>query len=166
MKGILFSFECNQYKEFSSFYPAPTLIDGQLWPTVEHYYQAMKTLDPYEREYIRLRPTAWQAKAAGQRTRLRPDWLSVRDQVMKTALIAKFTQHPPLRERLLATGDDRLHLCNPKDSYWGSNGRDRLGELLMEVRAMLRNGEAAGQAGYVDQVLPLARAAPLAAKPG
>jgi ribA/ribD-fused uncharacterized protein len=66
---------------------------------------------------------------------------------MLTALRAKFDQHPKLREGLLSTGDERLVERSDKDSYWGDgphgNGRNRLGELLMQVRAELR--EAASQ---------------------
>jgi len=37
----------------SHFYPSPILLDGEIWPTVEHYYQAQKSDDPAYRDAIR-----------------------------------------------------------------------------------------------------------------
>jgi ribA/ribD-fused uncharacterized protein len=73
---------------------------------------------------------------------MRPDWLTERDDAMRRALRAKFTQHESLRALLVATGDARLVEHTAKDSYWGDggdgSGRNRLGELLMELRDQLR----------------------------
>lgn len=33
----------------SRFHPAPIDLDGESWPTVEHYYQAQKSLNPAHR---------------------------------------------------------------------------------------------------------------------
>lgn len=72
----------------------------------------------------------------------RPDWNAVKDEVMMTALRAKFTQHPELHELLLSTGDAVLIEHTKNDSYWADGGdgtgRNRLGELLMELRSELR----------------------------
>jgi N-glycosidase YbiA len=62
---------------------------------------------------------------------------------MLDALRAKFTQHEGLKSKLLATGDARLVEHTKNDSYWADGGdgtgRNRLGELLMKVRAELRS---------------------------
>jgi ribA/ribD-fused uncharacterized protein len=66
----------------------------------------------------------------------------VKDDVMRRALRAKFEQNPELREQLLATGEAHLIEHTATDSYWGDggdgSGLNRLGELLMELRAQLR----------------------------
>jgi len=61
---------------------------------------------------------------------------------MRRALRAKFTQHPDLRTLLLGTGDEEIVENAPGDYYWGcgkdGSGKNRLGALLMELRAELR----------------------------
>src|SRR5580704_7181984 len=37
----------------SHFHPSPIQLDGEVWPTVEHYYQAQKSSDPAYRQAIR-----------------------------------------------------------------------------------------------------------------
>ena len=73
---------------------------------------------------------------------LRRDWESVKDNVMREALRAKFTQHPQLQSLLLETGDAVLVEHTTNDGYWADGGdgtgKNRLGILLMELRAALR----------------------------
>jgi len=74
---------------------------------------------------------------------LRRDWEKVKDNIMREAVLAKFTQHEDLRAILLGTGDARLVEHTVNDSYWGDggdgSGRNRLGEILMSVREELRS---------------------------
>ncbi len=143
MKPIYFFSKNDAWYELSNFSPHGFEDQGSYWPTVEHYYQAQKFLgsgNAAYRERIRLAPTAKQAKELGQaRTHpLRKDWEAVKEQVMRFALRKKF-QKPELRCLLLSTG--RAPLCenSPFDHYWGLGkhgaGRNRLGILLMELRA-------------------------------
>lgn len=128
----------------SNFYPASFVLDGKRWATSEHYFQAQKFEDAALKEQIRKTNGPMEAALMGRRKDLpcRKDWLSVRDGVMKKALVAKFTQNEDIREELLATGDAKLVEDAPNDSYWGwgwdHKGRNRLGQLLMEVRAELQ----------------------------
>ena len=73
---------------------------------------------------------------------LRLGWEGVKDDIMREALRAKFTQHPALQTLLLATGDAELVEHTTNDRYWADggdgSGRNRLGQLLMELRAQLR----------------------------
>lgn len=73
---------------------------------------------------------------------LRKDWESVKDQIMRKAVLAKFTQHDDLQELLLSTGDAKLVEHTTNDSYWGDgsdgSGKNMLGRILMEVREQLR----------------------------
>ena len=61
---------------------------------------------------------------------------------MGEVLRAKFTQHPQLRSLLLSTGDAELVEHTANDNYWADggdgSGKNRLGQLLMELRSELR----------------------------
>lgn len=114
------------------------------WPTVEHYYQAMKFPDdPAWQEEIRRAPTPARAKKMGlaRDHPLRGDWDTIKERVMKKALLAKFRQNPGLLALLQKTGDKPLVEASPGDSYWGAGrggkGQNRMGALLAEVRAEL-----------------------------
>ena len=65
---------------------------------------------------------------------------------MLAALRAKFTQHDELKAVLLGTGDAELVEHTANDRYWGDggdgSGKNRLGALLMQVRAEIRAAEA------------------------
>jgi hypothetical protein len=127
--------------------------------TVEHYFQASKTLDPAEHDDIRMLATARQAKRAGRRVALRDDWELVKADVMRRALRAKF-EGEPFRSALLVTGERLIVEESDRDLEWGARraangweGQNRLGQLLVEVRAELR---AQSGAAEVEQlVLPL-----------
>ena len=66
--------------------------------------------------------------------------------VMREALRAKFEQHSVAREALLATGCRPIVEASPTDAFWGSghgsNGGNKLGRLLMELRDELAKREA------------------------
>ncbi|PRQ10242.1 NADAR family protein [Enhygromyxa salina] len=129
--------------EFSNFSSHPIELDGQLWATTEHYFQAQKFHDPELRERVRLAPSPGQAAKLGRRLAgLRADWEQVKESVMLDALRAKFGQHPRLARLLLGTGDAELVEHTRNDSYWADggdgSGRNRLGVLLMQLRAELR----------------------------
>lgn len=134
-------------QELANFAPFGFEEEGLFFPTVEHYFQAQKFLGPENaayREAIRRARSPRAAKALG-RTRtiaIRSDWDTVRDQVMLDALRKKFAA-PRLRALLLETGLRQLVEASPTDSYWGcgrsGRGKNRLGQLLMQVRAELRS---------------------------
>jgi predicted NAD-dependent protein-ADP-ribosyltransferase YbiA (DUF1768 family) len=50
---IIFAFRSRQWGWLSNFSPYPFVLDGVSWPTVEHFYQAQKSLYAGERERIR-----------------------------------------------------------------------------------------------------------------
>lgn len=135
------------YGEFSNFAAFPIRLKERDWPTVEHYFQAQKFAGTEHEEVIReVRSPMIAARLGRDRSRpLRPDWDSARDEVMREALRAKFDQHPRLRSLLLRTGGARLVEHTRNDRYWGDGGdgtgRNRLGELLEEIRTELRQTE-------------------------
>jgi ribA/ribD-fused uncharacterized protein len=145
----------------SHFYPSPIELDGEHWPTVEHYYQAQRSFDPAYRDAIRAAETPARAKqlaanpepgrwaaqaswfiAAGKTPRA--DWPQVKLDIMRRADHAKYTQNADLCGRLLATGTASLVEDSPHDGFWGT-GRDGAGlnwagRILMEVREELQTG--------------------------
>lgn len=129
---------------FSNFSNHPIELDGKIWKTTEHYFQAKKFEGCPDEEEIRLASTPMLAAKMGrERNRpLRSDWESVKEDVMFRALEAKFVQYPDLQEVLLETGDDILIEHTVNDSYWGNGGDDsgknRLGYLLMQLRHQLQ----------------------------
>jgi len=128
-----------------NFYRAAFTLAGAEWPSVEHYYQAMKFSEPAYRERIRLASTPREAKNLGQSrdVPLRSDWETGKLEVMQQAVAAKFLAQAnhALRQRLLATGKARLIEASPTDSYWGigsdGKGLNHLGRILMELRDTL-----------------------------
>ncbi len=142
---ILFYEEYLAFGFLSNFASCPILLKGQLWPTTEHYYQAQKYAGTAIEALVRQAPSPLNSK---EMTRLaeyprRADWDAVKDEVMRAALLAKFTQHDHLQAQLFATGDAVLVEHTPNDTYWadggdGGTGQNKLGKLLMDVRAELR----------------------------
>ena len=109
-----------KYAFLSNFYHAPFTYDGIEYPTNEHFFQAMKTLDQEERKKIAAAATPGKAKRLGRHVILRPDWEIIKLDVMKEGLALKFAD-PKLREKLLATGDEILVEGNWwHDNTWGS----------------------------------------------
>jgi len=126
-----------KYVFLSNFYPCPIYLLDEWYPSVEHAYQAAKTLNPLERKDIRTARTAAGAKKAGRRITLRPDWDQVKLDIMRDLLTQKFTD-PVLRAALKATEDTELVEGNWwGDRFWGvckGVGENHLGHLLMDIR--------------------------------
>lgn len=142
---ILFYSVTDDYGEFSNFAPYSIHLDRQTWPTVEHYFQAHKFLDKTYQQKIRKTGSPMQAAILGRdrKQKLRKDWESIKVQVMRRALVAKFQQHSDLSDLLFSTGDAKLVEHTENDAYWGDGGdgkgKNMLGQLLMEVRQLLRD---------------------------
>jgi ribA/ribD-fused uncharacterized protein len=134
-----------EYAFLSNFYEAPVEKGGIVYPTNEHFFQAMKTLDNEERKKIAAALTPGQAKRMGRKVKLRPDWDSVRLQIMREGLVLKFLCHKDLAKKLVATGDAYLEEGNWwNDTFWGvcnGAGCNMLGKLLMQLREELRGNE-------------------------
>jgi ribA/ribD-fused uncharacterized protein len=132
-----------KYAFLSNFEQSPFTVDGITFPTVEHWFQAFKTLDPREFRAIAAAETPGKAKRMGRHVILRPDWEEVKVDVMREGLRKKFAI-PEFRVKLLATGDEELMEGNTwHDNTWGNcvcakcqniPGRNMLGMLLMELR--------------------------------
>ncbi len=150
MTNTIYFYDLKQkYGEFSNFYKAPININGENYPTSEHYYQAAKFLGPKasksDRKYasiISKQTTPGKAfQLARQQLRYqypwqkelnviiekyekrgvkpRREWESIKDNIMRRVVYAKFTQHQNLETLLCSTGDSRLAEHTKRDSYWG-----------------------------------------------
>lgn len=127
------------YRFLSNFWPGLVLLDGRQYYSVEAAYQASKTNDlalrvPFE-QYSPV-----EAKRAGKYLTLRPDWESVKLDVMLGLLKQKFAPGSKLYDDLLQTKP--LHIQEGNywgDKYWGvclktGTGENHLGRLLMQLR--------------------------------
>ena len=130
------------YAYLSNFSQAPVELDGLIYPTVEHAYQAAKTPSVILRKAIRAAPTPAAAKRTGRSLPLRPDWDQVRIPIMDQLLRQKFAPCQNAAGLLLATGNRELVEGNTwGDRFWGvcsGVGENNLGKLLMAIRSDLR----------------------------
>lgn len=136
-----------KYAFLSNFFHSPFAYDGIEYPTVEHFFQAMKTLDQEERKKIAAADSPGKAKRMGRNVQLRGDWEEVKYTVMCVGVERKFDAHPELASKLIATGDTILIEGNSwHDNTWGScfcpkcasiAGKNWLGEILMKRREEL-----------------------------
>ena len=133
----------DKYGCFSNFSPYGFELDSVYWSTSEHYFQAQKFAGTPHADQIRQVKTPKDAARMGrERSRpLRPDWEQVKDDIMRKAVLRKFETHADIREILLSTGNELIVENAPGDYYWGcgadGSGKNRLGQILMEVREML-----------------------------
>ena len=146
MTIYFYSTRDKDYGCFSNFSRHGFELDGQWWPTSEHYFQAQKfaTTDRPWFEKIREVKTPKDAAKMGRSREhpLRQDWEDVKDEIMQRAVLCKFQTHTDIREILLATGDEEIVENAPGDYYWGcgkyGTGQNKLGQILMTVREILR----------------------------
>jgi len=129
------------HRFLSNFSPAPVWLDGIEYPTVEHAYQAAKTVDEKWRNEIRLATTPAEAKRLGRQCPMRRDFDSI--EVMRDLLEQKF-KSGIRRALLIGTGAHILVEGNTwGDTFWGmcnGKGENMLGILLMEVRQKIVDG--------------------------
>lgn len=147
-----------KYRFLSNFYPCKIEHQGITYPSVEHYYVAMKVNDqqlingkyytPGDfREMIsKVKEPAF-VKKIGAKAKLRPDWDSKKLEVMNWGIREKFKDEN-LKELLLSTGDQELIEGNFwKDFFWGvcnGKGQNHLGKILMTVRDEIRGIKKTG----------------------
>lgn len=140
---------------FSQWYDAPFVVDGQRYPTAEHFMMAEKASlfgDQATREKILLAPDPGKAKALGRQVRGFDDarWRQHRFSIVVRANQEKFSQNLELWRFLQRTGDQVLVEASPVDRIWGIGlaqddqkakdpnqwqGLNLLGFALMQVRS-------------------------------
>lgn len=126
-----------RFRFLSNFWPVDIIFEGDAYPSVEHAYQAAKTLHKDDRDVIRRANTPGIAKRLGKKVPMRDDWDEVKLTIMRELLIQKF-KSKTLRSRLRELADVQLIEGNYwGDTFWGvckGKGENRLGKLLMEIR--------------------------------
>ena len=147
-------FDGTEYEFLSNFWPSELKLthlyldkvstEPLKYATVEHAYQACKTLNVEERFAIRTAPHPSGAKRLGRICTLREDWEEIKYDVMLDLLRKKFSNaHYELMNKLIETGEDHLVEGNTwHDNNFGvcvcvkcgSMGKNMLGKLLMKVR--------------------------------
>jgi hypothetical protein len=145
---IIDYFDAPPYEWLSNFYPHRIEWKGQRWDTTEHAFQAAKTHNMNYQHKIRAAESPGQAKWLGQARQfdrfgiaLRPDWETVKYDIMIDLLRIKFSDHE-LARWLMSTDDAHLIEGNTwNDTCWGvcnGVGANNLGRSLMLVRAEVR----------------------------
>jgi ribA/ribD-fused uncharacterized protein len=143
-EAILFYCIDEPYGEFSNFSKHGFWVDGVRWRTVEHYFHAHKFHDVELRNTMRNVQSPMEVANMGRDRRhpLRNDWESVKDDIMRFAVLETFKQNEDAREVLLSTGNSQLIEHTKNDNYWADGGdgtgRNMLGIILMETRDYLK----------------------------
>ncbi|SEI16690.1 NADAR family protein [Pseudomonas fuscovaginae UPB0736] len=139
---------------FSQWYDAEFTVDGQRYPTAEHFMMAEKAAlfdDQDIRSQVLQAPTPNAAKALGRKVSGfdNEQWLQHRYSIVVRANQAKFSQNPELETFLRETGSRILVEASPVDNIWGIGlaqddprandpnswqGLNLLGFALMQVR--------------------------------
>ena len=141
----------------SNFYPCEIEHKGIKYPSVEHYYVAMKVTEiqlfdgvHYTagdfRELISKVKLPGDVKKIGQRVKIRKDWDDKKLQFMEWGVREKF-KDPKIAELMLLTGvQDMIETNWWHDNFWGScscpkcvnSGQYNLGKILMTIRSEIR----------------------------
>ena len=129
-----------KYRFLSNFFPCEITYEGITYPSVEHAFQAAKSLDLKERKSISELKTPGQAKKYGKQVNLRQEWEKIKFDVMETLVRQKFST-TELKEKLLKTGKADLEEGNTwGDTTWGvynGIGDNHLGKILMKIRGTI-----------------------------
>ncbi len=143
---------------FSQWFAAPFEVDGQRYPTAEHWMMASKARlfgDAVALERILAAPSPASAKKLGRQVRGFDEakWGQARFAAVSFGSVAKFSSAPALRELLLRTGESILVEASPTDRIWGIGlgaehpaakdaarwrGLNLLGFALVRARGILR----------------------------
>ncbi len=126
----------DDYRYLSNFHHSTMTINRITWPTVEHYYQAMKTADTTMWERMARLTRPGDARVFGQLLSMRSDWDQIKLAAMYKGLVNKFSD-PLLRTCLLTTPGYLEETNGWGDKFWGkvnNEGENWLGYSLMYIR--------------------------------
>ena len=130
-------------------FPIKMKVDENFYtfPTVEHYYQAMKFDASDERFQVILNlknpdNARRLTKTPEYKINRRADFDKNKFKIMEDGLRAKFTQNPQAAVLLKATGNATLikscEICY-KCCFGEGSGFNRMGKILMQIREEIRN---------------------------
>lgn len=132
----------NRFHDLAPFAALEVEIDGVVYKTAEHAYQALRVI-PEVRETIVSAKSPLEAWRAGQVCKQNGQLLETydKDELMERIFRAKLIQHPDLVTVLKASKDRQLVKVTPDDSYWGTGvdgtGQNKMGKLWMKLRSEL-----------------------------
>eukprot|EP01127_Copromyxa_protea_P010321 TRINITY_DN2511_c0_g1_i3.p1 TRINITY_DN2511_c0_g1~~TRINITY_DN2511_c0_g1_i3.p1 ORF type:complete len:565 (+),score=94.31 TRINITY_DN2511_c0_g1_i3:2617-4311(+) len=128
--AIVFNLPQEPYGCFSSSFKANFSVNFKKFPSVEHFMQYHKNSseDVSVRENNLRILSVVKMLDASKSLKVRNDWDSVSDSLLREATNSKFIQNPHLLSSLLETGE--RHLVDGGDK----EGENTLGKLLMEIR--------------------------------
>ena len=141
------------YKEFSNFFKSEFNLGGKTYASVANYFHSAKFLgtdDDYaERIRTQKNPAITRALASSVKEHApRADWDGVKSDILRSALVAKFSSNAALLRKLLDTGAAPLESSIEEEmrveGFWSVGkdgaGANRMGVLLAGVRDELRAG--------------------------
>jgi ribA/ribD-fused uncharacterized protein len=127
------------YRFLSNFHFVNVELDGEIYRTTEHAYQAAKTLDLDARRMIQRMSAPRDARKAGQNVKIREGWEeeNIKWDTMYDLSCQKYSKGQTMHD-LLCTYPMYLEETNTwGDTYWGvcrGVGRNELGKILMMIR--------------------------------
>jgi len=147
----------DEYRWLSNFWEVEIEYEDIKYPSVEHYYVALKINEPQTfnvndiptkfdvqeaREYISKLETPAKAKKLGkEEINKRKDWDDVKISIMEYGLKQKYSQEP-FKGKLIHTYPMKIIETNWwNDTYWGvcdGVGKNVLGKLIMKIREEIR----------------------------
>lgn len=128
-----------KFRFLSNFFPVQVEGPGGIkFSSVEHAYQASKTLDPVEWEEIFWASSPAKAKAIGRNVKIRWEWEQIKLSVMEDLVRQKFCNQKLYNELLKIDG----MIVEGNwwgDKFWGVDiktnvGQNHLGKILMKIR--------------------------------
>jgi len=141
----------------SQWYIIPFTIEGFTYNCCEQYMMSEKAKFFNDMETNDLIMNAFEPKDQKKLGREvknfnEVEWNKVADEIVFKANLAKFSQNPDLKKKLLETGTKIFVECSPYDKIWGNGlnitdtlnthpdnwlGTNRLGKAIMRVREVL-----------------------------
>lgn len=129
----------NRWHYLSPFSAHEVELDGVVYKTAEHAYQALRMkseVQPKIKEAtspLEAWRRAQECKKFGEL-----DETVDKDELMEKIFRAKLAQHPDIREILRESGDRELLKVYDTDYYWGTgadgSGENKMGKLWMKLR--------------------------------
>ena len=122
-----------KYAFLSNYHPCAVFYEGIAYPSVEHAFQAAKTMDMAKRREIAGLPTPGQAKREGRKVTLRPDWEEVKEQVTGEQVggVVRGVAAKELRKHQThhQQGEQRAHHL----AFAGTNVSEHLSQIVIIV---------------------------------
>ena len=132
----------NRWHYLSPFSAHEVELDGVVYKTVEHAYQALRMV-PESRAKIMVAGSPMEAWRIAQQCKARGelDESVDKEELMERIFRAKMNQHQDIRDILGESGDRELIKTFPTDFFWGTgsdgSGLNKMGKLWIKLRAEL-----------------------------